>query len=123
MADITSFVSNDKVNNNSDENNNEGGDHEQIGDQHEDLKEIHIRVKKRNGRKCITTLEGLNVISDDPILWKKLFRYFKKTLCCNGSLDEVEKTFLLSGDQREKIKKYLLEKKLCQENEIKIHGF
>ena len=90
---------------------------------HEDIHEIHIRVKKRNGKKCITTVENLNVISQDPVFWKNLFKYFKKQLCCNGSLDEQEKSMLLFGDQREKVKQYLLDKKLCIATDIKVHGF
>ena len=116
MADITNLISTGTTSS----NNKEEDDDKK---QHEDLKEIHIRVKKRNGRKCITTMEGLNVLDQDPRLWEKLFRYFKKTLCCNGKLDKDNKSMLLSGDQREKIKKYLVEKNLCKETDIKIHGF
>ena len=116
MADITDLVSTNMA---SIKNKEEDDDNKQ----HEDLKEIHIRVKKRNGRKCITTMEGLNVLDQDPKLWEKLFRHFKKTLCCNGSVDKNDKSMLLSGDQREKIKKYLLEMNFCKETDIKIHGF
>ena len=69
MADITNFVTSN------DDNLNSNSDHQDSDEnKHEDLKEIHIRVKKRNGRKCITTMEGLNVIDDNPVLWKKLFK-------------------------------------------------
>lgn len=89
----------------------------------EDSQEIHIRVKKRNGKKCTTTIENLNVLNNDPAYWETLFKYFRTTLCCNGSLDKDEKSMLLFGDQREKVKKYLLDKKLCTATNLKIHGF
>ena len=45
----------------------------------EDL--VHIRVQQRNGRKCITTVQGLNQDLD----LKKILKALKKQECCNGS--------------------------------------
>ena len=41
---------------------------------------VHIRVQKRNGRKCITTISGI----DPKIDLKKVLKSFKKDLSCNG---------------------------------------
>lgn len=52
----------------------------------EDGGNLHIRVKQRNGRKSITSVEGLSeeecafVLSD-----------IKKKFCCNGSIQVDEK--------------------------------
>ena len=90
----------------------------------ESSRDVHIRVKKTRGRKCVTTLENLEVIDEDPVRWKDIFKDFRKKVChCNGSLDEEEKTILLFGDQRAKVQKYLVDKKLVKEDNIKIHGF
>ena len=42
---------------------------------------IHIRVQQRNGRKCITTIQGLDAALD----LKKILKAIKKDQCCNGS--------------------------------------
>ena len=42
---------------------------------------IHIRVQQRNGRKCITTVQGLDAALD----LKKILKALKKAECCNGS--------------------------------------
>ncbi len=42
---------------------------------------IHIRVQQRNGRKCITTVQGL----DSALDLKKILKAIKKAECCNGS--------------------------------------
>ena len=110
MTDITNF--------------NFAGDINVKSDLTEATQNVHIRVRKTRGRKCVTTLENLDVINSDPIFWNDLFKHFKKKLChCNGSLDKDEKTMLLFGDQRAKIKKYLVDKELMKEDNIKVHGF
>ena len=50
---------------------------EEAGDQ----SKVHIRVQQRNGRKCITTVQGLNQDLD----LKKILKALKKQECCNGS--------------------------------------
>jgi translation initiation factor SUI1 len=42
---------------------------------------VHIRVQQRNGRKCITTVQGL----DSQLDLKKILKAVKKAECCNGS--------------------------------------
>ena len=83
---------------------------------------IHVRVQQRNGRKTLTTVQGLPVDLDQ----KKMVKYFKKEFACNGTIvkDEDDMEIIqLSGDQREKIKIFLIEQEICQQDEVKIHGF
>lgn len=44
---------------------------------------IHIRVQQRNGRKCITTIQGL----DDDLDLKRMCKAMKRTFNCNGSIE------------------------------------
>ena len=82
---------------------------------------IHIRIQQRNGRKTLTTLQGLPK-QYDP---KKLLKAFKKEFACNGTLVEDEKmgqVIQLQGDQRAKISNFLVENGL-DKSTIKVHGF
>ncbi len=92
-------------------------------DLEETTREVHIRVRKRNGRKCTTTLENLDVLGDGDLFWKKTLEHFKKTFCCNGNLNEKDKSLQLSGGQRDNIKEYLVKENLVAEEYIKTHGF
>ncbi|KAJ7940781.1 translation initiation factor SUI1 [Mycena leptocephala] len=72
---------------------------------------IHIRIQQRNGRKTLTTLQGLPKQYDA----KKLLKAFKKRptigFACNGTLVDDEKmgqVIQLQGDQR---------------STVKVHGF
>ena len=56
------------------------GDAEDAGGK--DASYIHIRVQKRNGRKCITTVSGLNPELD----LKKILKAVKKEFSCNGNV-------------------------------------
>ena len=79
-----------------------------------DLEKIHIRVQKRNGKKCITIIEGLDVyLKHKNILGKSVLKNWKKSLNCNGSLkknpdDKDSLIFQLTGDQKKNIKSYLI---------------
>ncbi|KAF7777806.1 hypothetical protein Agabi119p4_3878 [Agaricus bisporus var. burnettii] len=69
---------------------------------------IHIRIQQRNGRKTLTTLQGLPKQYD----LKKLLKAFKKEFACNGTLVDDEKmgqVIQLQGDQRAKISSFLIE--------------
>ncbi|SGY30193.1 BQ5605_C002g01128 [Microbotryum silenes-dioicae] len=82
---------------------------------------IHIRIQQRNGRKTITTLQGVPT-EYDP---KKLLKAFKKEFACNGSLvddEEMGQVIQLQGDQRTKIAEILIEEGIDKET-IKLHGF
>ncbi|KIK06524.1 hypothetical protein K443DRAFT_129804 [Laccaria amethystina LaAM-08-1] len=82
---------------------------------------IHIRIQQRNGRKTLTTLQGLPKQYDS----KKLLKAFKKEFACNGTLVDDEKmgqVIQLQGDQRAKISNFLSENGI-EKSTIKVHGF
>jgi len=82
---------------------------------------IHIRIQQRNGRKTLTTLQGLPREYDA----KKMLKAFKKEFACNGTLvndEEAGQVIQLQGDQRAKISALLVEEGIPQ-NTIKVHGF
>merc|ERR1712216_1029958 len=73
---------------------------------------IHIRVQQRNGRKSLTTVQGLN-----PKINKKFN--------CNGCIVEDPDhgdIVQLQGDQRKQIATFLLEAKISKKALIKVHG-
>jgi len=82
---------------------------------------IHIRIQQRNGRKTLTTIQGLPA-EYDP---KKVLKAAKKEFACNGSLvedDEYGKVIQLQGDQRQQIKTLLTEEGIPAKD-IQVHGF
>ncbi|KAJ3562893.1 hypothetical protein NP233_g9299 [Leucocoprinus birnbaumii] len=82
---------------------------------------LHIRIQQRNGRKTLTTLQGLPK-QYDP---KKLLKAFKKDFACNGTLVDDEKmgeVIQLQGDQRTNIYKFLTDNGM-DGSIIKVHGF
>ncbi|XP_062865292.1 eukaryotic translation initiation factor 1 isoform X1 [Trichomycterus rosablanca] len=69
---------------------------------------IHIRIQQRNGRKTLTTVQG---IADDYDK-KKLVKAFKKKFACNGTVvehPEYGEVIQLQGDQRKNICQFLTE--------------
>ena len=67
---------------------------------------VHIRVQQRNGRKCITTVQGLNPELD----LKKILKALKKQECCNGTVvqdDDMGEVLQLQGDQRDAVATFL----------------
>jgi len=83
---------------------------------------IHIRIQQRNGRKTITTVQGIEEKYDK----KKLIRFIKKQYNCNGTVIEDEQygeVMQLQGDQRENCRQFLTEIKMCKPELIKVHGF
>ncbi|WFD29621.1 Eukaryotic translation initiation factor eIF-1 [Malassezia sp. CBS 17886] len=96
---------------------------------------VHIRIQQRNGRKTLTTLQGLPKGEYDP---KKLLKAFKKEFACNGTLvedEELGQVIQLQGDQRQKISMFLCvaadeAQKLTSsieegvpKQDVKVHGF
>ncbi|KAA1120659.1 Eukaryotic translation initiation factor eIF-1 [Puccinia graminis f. sp. tritici] len=69
---------------------------------------VHIRIQQRNGRKTLTTIQGLPA-EYDP---KKLLKAFKKDFACNGTLvpdEELGQVIQLQGDQRTKVSLLLVD--------------
>ncbi|CAG7723364.1 unnamed protein product, partial [Allacma fusca] len=67
---------------------------------------VHIRIQQRNGRKTLTTVQGLSAEYD----LKKIVRACKKEFACNGTIiehSEYGEVLQLQGDQRENICQWL----------------
>jgi translation initiation factor 1 len=82
---------------------------------------VHIRLQQRNGRKCITTIQGLS--SDIDL--KRLQRTFKKTYATSCTIikdPEFGEIIQLCGDHRHNIFKFLVDEDIVQKTNIKIHG-
>ncbi|KAK4688113.1 translation initiation factor 1, partial [Tremellales sp. Uapishka_1] len=101
---------------------------------------IHIRLQQRNGRKVLTTVQGI----PDKYDPKKLLKAMKKEFACNGHVvssadsDEEDapavsgkpdfgKVLQFQGDQRIKVKEFLVLCGVVSEKEVKdkvqIHGY
>ena len=84
---------------------------------------IHIRITKRNARKCICTIEGLSM--ELPEL-KQLLKTMKKKFACNGSIEKDDKlgnVLQLQGDIREQAKELLIKNYDIPEDNIITHGY
>mmetsp|Transcript_20013 Transcript_20013/g.60473 ORF Transcript_20013/g.60473 Transcript_20013/m.60473 type:complete len:106 (+) Transcript_20013:379-696(+) len=95
----------------------EAGDNEDSGKDY-----VHIRVQQRNGKKSLTTIQGLEKNFD----YKKVLKAFKKEFCCNGTVvedTELGQVIQLQGDQRKNVSGFLIANKLAKKDFIKIHGF
>ncbi|CAL8107553.1 unnamed protein product [Calicophoron daubneyi] len=92
------------------------------GDSNAEGKFVHIRIQQRNGRKTITTVQGLQ----DKFDKKKILKQCKKEFACNGTVvdhKEYGEVIQLQGDQRDNMKKFLCDWHLATPEGIKLHGF
>lgn len=83
---------------------------------------VHIRIQQRNGRKTLTTVQGLNPDYD----FKKIVKVAKKDFNCNGTViehPEYGEVIQLQGDQRESIRYLLINIGLAHKDQVKVHGF
>jgi len=86
---------------------------------------IHIRIQQRNGRKTLTTVQGLPKKFDR----KKILKVIKKKFSCNGTIlndSEMGEVIQLQGDQRNDVQQFLVDKVEGLELDpktIKVHGF
>jgi len=83
---------------------------------------IHIRIQQRNGRKTLTTVQGIAEKFDK----KRIVKALKKQFACNGTViehPEYGEVIQLQGDQRSHVQSFLLENGLGQKESLKIHGF
>jgi translation initiation factor 1 len=85
----------------------------------------HVRIHQRNGKKSITTLEGL----EEDLDLKRICKAMRKCFNCNGNVkkdDFDEEIIQLQGDQRENIKQWLLDQQIVEKSDatrIILHGF
>ncbi|KAI8846375.1 translation initiation factor SUI1 [Chytridium lagenaria] len=83
---------------------------------------IHIRIQQRNGRKTLTTVQGLPAELDQ----KRILKAFKKEFACNGTVvedEELGEVIQLQGDQRLKVQTFLVQQEITTKEKVKIHGF
>lgn len=83
---------------------------------------IHIRVQQRNGRKSLTTIQGVPEKYDT----KKVMQYLRKKLACNGTIvtdPDMGEVIQLQGDQRHEVAKLITKKLDIETKDITIHGF
>jgi len=83
-------------------------------------------VQQRNGRKCITTIQGL----DDDLDLKRICKAMKKVFNTNGSIEkdeEMGEVIQLQGDQRTNVRDWLIEQEIVSKTEAEerlvVHGF
>ncbi|KAI3959992.1 hypothetical protein MKW92_001155 [Papaver armeniacum] len=84
---------------------------------------VHIRVQKRNGDKCLTTVEGLK----KELNYENTKLQFKKEFGCNGNIvtqdKELSRVIQLQGDQRKNIRYFIVKAGVADRDYIKLHGF
>jgi len=88
---------------------------------------VHIRIQQRNGRKTLTTVQGL-AKDYSP---KAFLKAFKKEFACNGTIiqdPDMGEVIQLQGDHRTKVMGFITNKEkmgkyAIPKDLIKIHGF
>ncbi|KAJ7540969.1 hypothetical protein O6H91_10G039300 [Diphasiastrum complanatum] len=83
---------------------------------------VHVRVQQRNGRKSLTTVQGLK----KDFNYNKILKDFKKEFCCNGTVvqdPELGQVIQLQGDQRKNVSQFLVQAGVVKKDQIKLHGF
>jgi len=83
---------------------------------------VHVRVQQRNGRKSLTTVQGLT----KEFRYNKILKDLKKEFCCNGVViqdAELGQVIQLQGDQRKNVSNFLVQAGIVRKDLIKIHGF
>ena len=83
---------------------------------------VHVRIQQRNGRKNLTTIQGLKADHE------AILKAFKKEFACNGNVmkhPEYGNVLQLQGDQRTKVCAWLSDPKigLVRADQLKVHGF
>ncbi|ELK32936.1 Eukaryotic translation initiation factor 1 [Myotis davidii] len=83
---------------------------------------IHISIQQRNGRKTLTSVQGITGDYNKM----KLVNAFKMKFACNGTViehPEYEEVIQLQGDQRKNICQFLVETRLTNDDHLKVHAF
>jgi translation initiation factor 1 len=74
------------------------------------LTHSYSHATERNGRKTLTTVQGLPKKFDQ----KKILKVIKKKFACNGTIvndTEMGEVIQLQGDQRKDVQEFLVDKK------------
>nr|AFK43238.1 unknown [Medicago truncatula] len=83
---------------------------------------VHVRVQQRNGRRSLTTVQGLK----KEFSYSKILKDLKKEFCCNGTVvedPELGQVIQLQGDQRKNVSTFLVQAGIVKKEKIKLHGF
>ena len=83
---------------------------------------VHIWLRQRNGKKCVTEVNGL---ASDLNL-DKIMKFWRKDFHCSVSKfinEDKEKIIKLQGDKRELILQFLILENIISKTNIKIHGY
>uniref|UniRef100_A0A0E0C8R6 Protein translation factor SUI1 homolog n=1 Tax=Oryza meridionalis TaxID=40149 RepID=A0A0E0C8R6_9ORYZ len=70
---------------------------------------VHVRIQQRNGRKSLTTVQGLK----KEYSYNKILKDLKKEFCCNGTVvqdPELGQVIQLQGDQRKNVATFLVQR-------------
>ncbi|RLM66494.1 hypothetical protein C2845_PM16G20730 [Panicum miliaceum] len=82
---------------------------------------VHLRVQQRNGRKQLTTVQGLSA----AYIYAKILRDLKRDLCCSGIVvedEELGSVIQLQGDHRKAVAGFLVKAGMVSKPNVKIHG-
>jgi translation initiation factor 1 len=82
---------------------------------------VHLRTQQRNGRKSLTTVQGLSAAYN----YAKILRDLKRELCCSGIVVEDEdlgNVVQLQGDHRKAVAAFLVKAGIVTKANVKIHG-
>lgn len=82
---------------------------------------IHIRNQQRNGKKSVTTIQGV----PEKFHHKKILKAFKKNLNCNGAVVEDEEHGIIiqiQGDKRQDCADFLIHEGIAEKSHVKVHG-
>ncbi|XVF87678.1 hypothetical protein PTKIN_Ptkin18bG0139800 [Pterospermum kingtungense] len=73
---------------------------------------VHVRIQQRNGRKSLTTVQGLK----KEFSYNKILKDLKKEFCCNDIVvqdPELGQVIQLQGDQRKNVSTFLVLSNWC----------
>ncbi|KAL8953969.1 MAG: hypothetical protein Q9222_000179 [Ikaeria aurantiellina] len=90
---------------------------EDTGETKQSQNYIHIRIQQRNGRKTLTTVQGLPKKFDQKKILKVIKKKFaadRASPACNGTIvndTEMGEVIQLQGDQRKDVQEFLVDKK------------
>eukprot|EP00331_Platyophrya_macrostoma_P014128 CAMPEP_0176433452 /NCGR_PEP_ID=MMETSP0127-20121128/16030_1 /TAXON_ID=938130 /ORGANISM="Platyophrya macrostoma, Strain WH" /LENGTH=103 /DNA_ID=CAMNT_0017815881 /DNA_START=55 /DNA_END=366 /DNA_ORIENTATION=+ len=82
---------------------------------------VHIRVQQRNGKKAITTVQGLN----PNLNFVRLTRAWREKWGCAANVvkdPEFGNVVQLQGNWADNIKQFLIEERLAPASSLRIHS-
>ncbi|MGJ2483470.1 SUI1 family translation initiation factor [Salmonella enterica subsp. enterica serovar Paratyphi A] len=82
---------------------------------------VTIRVEYRNGRRRLTTVEGLK----KEFSYEKILKDIKKQFYCNGTVVQdrnLGKVIQLQGDHGQNVSEFLVKAGIVKQDQIKLIG-